>query len=137
MRPACLLAAAALTALGFGLVAQPAAAHPYGPEDEHVNPGWRDCDDDWGSGGSPGYYADGVYYSSYPHRRHRHHRRYGPRGYAGYGQAPYGPGQGYGPQPAYGQGYPDPGYGQGGPAYGQPPAYDQGAQPGYRGPGGG
>lgn len=140
MRTAYLLAATALAALGLGLVAQPAAAHPYGPEDEHVNPGPRGCDcGDWGSGGSPGYYADGVYYSSYPQRRHRHrhHRRYGRGGegygaYGRYGQAPgYGGGQGYGPPPAYGQGgYPDQGYGQGGPGYGPPP------RQGYPGPGG-
>lgn len=137
MRTAYLLAATALAALGLGLVAQPAAAHPYGPEDEHVNPGPRGCDcGDWGSGGSPGYYADGVYYSSYPQRRDRH-RRYGRGGegygaYGRYGQAPgYGGGQGYGPPPAYGQGgYPDQGYGQGGPGYGPPP------RQGYPGPGG-
>lgn len=140
MRTAYLLAATALAALGLGLVAQPAAAHPYGPEDEHVNPGPRGCDcGDWRSGGSPGYYADGVYYSSYPQRRHRHrhHRRYGRGGegygaYGRYGQGPgYGGGQGYGPPPAYGQGgYPDQGYGQGGPGYGPPP------RQGYPGPGG-
>lgn len=144
MRTAYLLAATALAALGLGLIAQPAAAHPYGPEDEHVNPGPRGCDcGNWGSGGSPGYYADGVYYSSYPQRRHRHHRRYS-RGYGGYGQAPgYGPGPGYGggqggyPQQGYDQGgYPQQGYGQGGPGYGPQQTYDQGPQSGYPGPNG-
>jgi hypothetical protein len=148
-------AAAAAAALGFVLYAAPAAAHPYGPEDEHVNPSSNcrcdGCSDDWGSGGSPGYYADGRYYSSYPHhRRHRRHHRY-PYGYGQYGPPPgYGAPPGYGqsgyppqgydqsgyPPQGYGQqgGYPAQGYGQGGPGYGPPQTYDQGPQSGYPGP---
>jgi hypothetical protein len=159
MRPSSLLLAGA-AALGLAVSAQPALAHPYGPEDEHVYPSHRcdGCSDDWGSGGSPGYYADGRYYSSYssyPCRHRRHHRRYsryggqyGPGGYGqggyqqGYGQGGYPP-QGYGqggyPQQGYGQGgYPPQGYGQGGypqQGYGQggypPPGYGQGGQQYY------
>lgn len=160
MRPSSLLLAGA-AALGLALSAQPAPAHPYGPEDEHVYPSHRcdGCSDDWGSGGSPGYWADGRYYSSYPDHHRRHHRRYSRYGYGGQ----YGPGysqggyqQGYG-QGGYQQGYPPPGYGQGGyppqndpgqgydrggyppPGYGRssPQYYDQGPQSGYRGPNGG
>lgn len=147
MRPATLLSAVA--ALAFGLSALPALAHPYGPEDEYVYRSHRcdGCSDDWGSGGSPGYWADGRYYSSYPGHR-RHHRRYRTYGYGAQYGGQYGPGyggQGYGGQgygqdayapPGYGGqgGYPQQGYGQGYPQ--QQQGYGQGPQSGYRGPNG-
>jgi hypothetical protein len=152
MRRALMLGGGMMAALALGLTAGTAAANPYGPENERVNPssdcGCDGCSDDWGSGGSPGYYADGVYYSSYRHhRRHHRHRRgygygggYGQQGgygQGGYGAPPYagqgayGPGGAYSPS-GYGQGgYSQGGYGQGGGyppqgGYGQPGPYDQG-----------
>lgn len=138
------LFAAATAALGLGLMAQPAAAHPYGPEDEHVNPGSRHGDsDNWGSGGSPGYYADGRYYSSYPHRKHRRYRGYRSQSYGRYGQPPaygYGAGQGSGAPGGYqqtypSQSYPSQGYQQRGSRYGQGPNYGPAPPPPYPGDG--
>lgn len=150
MRRAMTLAAAAVLSMGMALTAGPVAAHPYGPEDEHVNPGNHCGCGDWDSSGSPGYYADGRYYSSYPgryHRRHHRYRNYGgygyQGGYGGYGQGGYGQGGydqgGYGPPPGYGQGgYGGQGYGpqQGyGPSGGGPNGgyYDQGPASGPNG----